>query len=417
MASLSFDVLKKRDFRFFMLARMFGTMALQAQAVIVGWQVYVLTGSELMLGLTGLVEAVPALACALFAGHIVDISRPHRVLMLSVGALVVNILLLFLIAGGVLELATHHTVIVIFAGVFVSGIARSFTIPSAFSLLPQIVARKDIPSASAWTTSGFQLGIIVGPAMAGLIYGGYGVTVAWVLPLILVCLQFVFVLALGMQHKHFRNSEVRESAVKSIKAGWRFIFGNRVLLAAMGLDMLVVLFGGVVAILPAFADQILHLGSEGLGLLRAAPAIGAGATTLYFAIFPPKSIHAKWLLWVMAGFGISMIGFGLSQWLWMALLFLVFSGVFDAVGMLIRQTLTQWLTPPPMRGRVSSVNSMFVISSNELGAFESGTAAHFMGLVPSILFGGGLTLFIVALIAKASPQLRHTIVDGRDEPR
>lgn len=417
MASLSFDVLKKRDFQFFVLARMFGTMALQAQAVIVGWQIYVLTGSELMLGLTGLAEAVPALSCALFSGHVVDTSRPHRVLLLSVSVLVLNIFTLFLIAGGVVPFAAHHTVAMIFAGVFISGIVRSFTIPSAFSLLPQIVAREDIPSASAWTTSGFQIGIVIGPALAGIMYGAYGAQTAWTLPLVLICLQFLCVLALGTKHRHFRNSAVRESALKSIKAGWRFIFSHPVLLAAMGLDMLVVLFGGVVAILPAFADQVLKLGSEGLGLLRAAPAIGAGATTLYLAVFPPKAIHAKWLLFVMAGFGLSMIGFGLSRWLGMALLFLVVSGMFDAVGMLIRQTLTQWLTPAEMRGRVSSVNSMFVISSNELGAFESGTAAQFMGLVPSILFGGGLTLFIVALIARYSPQLRHTVVDATSEPR
>jgi len=190
-----------------------------------------------------------------------------------------------------------------------------------------------------------------------------------------------------------------------------------VLLAAMGLDMLVVLFGGVVAILPAFADQILATGSEGLGLLRAAPAIGAGAMTVYLALFPPKAIQAKWLLYVMTGFGVSMIGFGLSHAVWIAMLWLVLSGMFDAVGMLIRQTLTQWLTPPAMRGRVSSVNSMFVISSNELGAFESGSMAALLGLVPSIMFGGGMTLAIVALIAWKSPKLRHTVVDAESEAK
>lgn len=417
MASLSFEVLKKRDFRFMMLGRMFGTMALQAQAVIVGWQVYVLTGSEFMLGLTGLAEAVPALVCGLFAGYVVDISRPLRVLQLCVGVLVLNILTLFLIAGGIVPLATDHTVALIFLAVFISGVARSFMMPSSFSLLPQIIPRHNIPAANAWLTASFQAGFIIGPAMAGLIYGGYGVRVAWLWPLILIVMQMLFVLALGKEHRDFRNSEVRESAVKSIKAGWRFIFGNRVLLAAMSIDMLVVLFGGVMAILPAFADKVLALGSEGLGLLRAAPAIGAGGMTLYFALFPPKAIHAKWLLWVMGGFGLSMIGFGLSPWLWMALCFLVLSGMFDAVGMVVRQTLTQWLTPAAMRGRVSSVNSMFVISSNELGAFFSGSMATLMGLVPSILFGGGLSLAVVAVIAKWSPQLRHTVIDGSEDEK
>lgn len=415
--ALSFSVLKQRDFRTMMLARMFGTMGLQAQAVIVGWQVYVLTKSPFMLGLTGLFEAVPALLCGLVAGHIVDISRPLRVLQLCVAALLVNTLVLFLIAGGVVPLSGTHTVWVIFAGVFVSGIARAFIMPSSFSLLPQVVARGDIPAANAWLTASFQAGFILGPVLAGLIYGMYGERVAWMLPMTLITLQFVFAMMLGKRYRNFRNSEVRESAVKSIVAGWRFIFNNRVLLAAMSIDMLVVLFGGVVAILPAFASEVLQLGSEGLGVLRAAPAVGAGVMTLYMAVFPPKAIPAKWLLYVMGGFGVSMIGFGLSTVFWVAVFFLVLSGMFDAIGMLVRQTLTQWLTPPAMRGRVSSVNSMFVISSNELGAFESGTAAALMGLVPSILFGGGLTLGIVALIAITSPQLRHVVVDESSEAK
>lgn len=416
MTSLSLDVLKKRDFRFMMLGRMFGTMALQAQAVIVGWQVYTLTGSPFMLGLTGLAEAVPAIACALFSGYVVDTHRPLRVLQWCVAALMLNIFVLFIVAGGVLPFGKGATVAMIFAGVFISGVARSFMMPSSFSLLPQIIPRDNIPAGNAWLTTSFQLGFVIGPTVAGLIYGAHGVFAAWMWPLLLIMLQLFFVLRIGKEHREFRNSTVREPAIQSIKAGWRFIFGHRVLLAAMGLDMLVVLFGGVMAILPAFADAILKEGSEGLGLLRAAPALGAGAMTLYLALFPMKQVKVRWLLFVMAGFGTSMLGFGLSAHLWVAMFFLALSGVFDAVGMVIRQTLTQWLTPAPMRGRVSSVNSMFVISSNELGAFESGTAAQLMGLVPSILFGGCVTFFIVALIATCSPQLRHTVIDAKSEP-
>lgn len=411
----SIDVLRKRDFRCMLLARVFGTMALQAQAVIVGWQIYSLTGSAFMLGLTGLFEAVPALLCALVAGHIVDTRRPLKVLQICVVALMANTTMLFLVAGGILDSTHRFTVPVIFAGVFFSGIARSFIIPCSFSLLPQIVTRAEIPAANAWLTNGFQMGVIVGPAVAGLIYGGYGETVAWSLPLTLILLQMVFVLALGRTHAHFRNSTVREAAMKSIVAGWAFIFRNRVLLAAMSLDMLAVLFGGVIAILPVYADQILHVGSEGLGLLRAAPAIGAGGMTLWYALYPPKRIKAGQLLWVMGAFGVTMIGFGLSKLFWLSMLFLIASGMVDSVGMVIRQTLTQWLTPPEMRGRVASVNSMFVISSNELGAFESGTAAHLLGLVPSVVMGGLVTLGMVALIGFMSPKLRHTVIDGEEK--
>jgi sugar phosphate permease len=223
------------------------------------------------------------------------------------------------------------------------------------------------------------------------------------------------VLRLLPKHGEFRNSEIREPAIQSIKAGWSFIFKNRILLAAMSLDMLAVLFGGAVAMLPAYADQILHVGSEGLGMLRAAPAVGAGITTIVLALWPPTQIHSRWLLFVMAGFGGCMIGFGASDVLWISMLCLALSGMFDSVGMLIRQTLNQWLTPAAMRGRVSSVNSMFVISSNELGAFESGVAAHWFGLVPSVMLGGMLTLGVVALIATLSPQLRHTVVRADDE--
>jgi hypothetical protein len=208
-----------------------------------------------------------------------------------------------------------------------------------------------------------------------------------------------------------QRGERRENAIKSIQAGWKFIWTHKVLLSMMSLDMFAVLFGGAVAMLPAYANEVLKVGSEGLGALRAAPAIGAVGMTLLLALRPMQHISAKRLLWVVAGFGICMIGFGASTNFWVSLFFLALSGMFDSVSMTIRGTLTQLLTPDNMRGRVSSISSMFIISSNEIGAFESGTAARVLGLVPSVVLGGIGTLLVAGIIAALSPGLRKTVVD------
>jgi hypothetical protein len=211
--------------------------------------------------------------------------------------------------------------------------------------------------------------------------------------------------------KHEPGKEKREAAWVSIKAGWTFVLKTPVLLSLMALDMFAVLFGGAVAMLPAYADLVLHVGSEGLGALRAAPALGGVATALTLAVKPMKKITAVRMFWAVSGFGACMVGFGLSHIFWVSLVFLVISGAFDSVSMLIRGTLMQLLTPDTMRGRVSAINSMFIISSNEIGSFESGTAARLMGLVPSVVFGGCMTLVVVLTTAFSSSKLRKTVVD------
>lgn len=413
--ALSITVLRNRDFRLLMMTRVFAMFALQAQAVIVGWQVYTLTHDPFMLGLVGLTEAVPAIIFALFAGHLVDVHRPYMIYTACLGALTLNVLALLLFAGGIIPIHDTHVLRFLFAGVFFSGLARSFIMPASFSLLAQIVPRRDIPAASAWLSSGFQVAAIVGPAMAGLIYGGYGSQVAWYIPVMCMGAAFVMIMGVGQTHRHYRSAAVREPAVKSIVAGWKFILHNRVLLSVMALDMLAVLFGGAVAMLPAFADTVLHTGSEGLGLLRAAPAAGSILTALYFALKPMQKIKGSVLLWVVIGFGVCIIGFGLSKTFLVAAIFIALSGAFDSVSMVIRGTLMQLLIPDAMRGRVSSVNSMFIISSNELGAFESGAAASLFGLVPSIIIGGVGTLLVVGITALCSPKLRRLVVDADAE--
>ncbi len=412
MSSFSFVVLGIRDFRLLLFTRVFGMMALQAQAVVAGWQIYSITKDPFMLGLAGLAEAIPALSCALFAGHVVDISRPHRVFISSIFVLAVGTMFLLMVGGGMMELSNNIVLICLYAGIFISGVARSFIMPSSFSIMPKTVERKQIPAAMAWLNSGFQLAAVSGSALAGIIYGGYGAGIAWLMPVTCMTLALLMLCGMSSGIKNYRSGEKRESAIVSIREGWHFILNNQLLLTVMALDMFAVLFGGAVAMLPAFADQVLQTGSEGLGLMRAAPACGAIVTAVFIALRPLQKINAAWLLWVVAGFGICMVGFGLSRVFWLSILFLVLSGAFDSVSMIIRSTLMQLLTPDAMRGRVSSVNSMFIISSNEIGAFESGLAARLMGLVPSVVFGGVCTLIVAGAAAFISPKLRRTVVDA-----
>lgn len=410
MNRLSLNVMRIPAFRVLLCSRICVLMALQAQAVIVGWQVYSITKSPLMLGLTGLAEAVPAIACAFFAGHFVDTANPRKIYILALGALLLNTIALFYFAGGFSGLGDQGILIAIFSGIIFSGFARSFIIPSAFALLPMIVKREEFAEANSWQTAGHQITFILGPTIGGLLFGAYGGDIAWLFVVIMMVLAVSSALLLRLKQEPVR-AEKRPAALQSIKEGWVFLLENRTLLSVMALDMLAVLFGGAIAMLPAFADQVLFVGAEGLGLLRAAPAIGAIITALYFAVMPMRRITSMRLLIVVAGFGLSMIGFGASTSFALSLLFLALSGAFDSVSMVIRSTLTQILTPDHMKGRVSSVNSMFVISSNELGALQSGLAATVFGLVPSVILGGSATLVVVALTAALSKSFRRLNIE------
>lgn len=393
-----------------LFGRLLGMTALQAQVIITGWQVYSLTHSTFMLGLTGLVEAVPAILCALYAGHIVDTRNPLRVLQGCIAVLALTNLMLLVFAGGYVPLETTPLLAVIFAGVFVIGLATAFIMPAGFALTASIVPRKEFAAASAWQTGLMQMAMIGGPAVAGILYGLHGAATAWLMPVTMLMAALALTLLMDVPHKALEKSQ-RPKAADNIREGWKFLLANNALLAIMALDMLAVLLGGAISILPAFADQILHTGAESLGALRAAPAIGAVGTSLFLALRPMKKITAKRMLIVVAGFGFCMIGFGLSKTFWMAAIMLAASGAFDSVSMVIRGTLTQLLTPDGMRGRVSAVNAMFIITSNEIGAFESGAAASLLGLVPSIVLGGVGTILVVIGTAVLSPKFRKLSVE------
>jgi MFS family permease len=418
MKTSSLTLFRLPNFRLLFISRVLTSMALQSQAVIVGWQVYSLSHSPLLLGLIGLTEAVPAIANAFFAGHIVDSNKPHIVLRFSLAALALNTFFLLLVGGHFIDLSNHALLICIFSGVFASGLARAYLPPSLFSILPHVIERKDLPSATAWINSGFQIANICGPALAGLLYGLLGERSAWTLPASLLALSFLSASLLTIDLSHLEK-KLREPFLKSVTQGWKFILRNRILLSVMSLDMFAVLFGGASAMLPAVADQVLHVGSEGLGALRAAPATGAILVAIYFALRPMNTLSGTRLLWVVAGFGFCMIGFGYSTSFYLSLFFLALSGLFDGIGAIIRVTIMQLLTPDHLRGRVSSVNSMFITSSNEIGAFESGVAARALGLVPSIVVGGFATLLVVATTALLTPELRKARItsDHKTEGR
>lgn len=411
---LAYDILKDSNFRQLVSARMFCHMGLQALAVIAGWQIYSLTKSEFLLGLIGLTEAIPAILSALFSGYVVDISTPHRVYIMCVTTLCLNLGGLFLLGGKIIPLDHAYLIPALFIGVLISGIARSFMMPAYFSLTPQVVDRKDYASASAWGNTAIQIAVMTGPVLAGVIYGYAGVTAAWVLPVTFMTLGLLCILNIRPA-RLYEKVGLEKSALGNIVEGWKFVINHRMLLTVMALDMFAVLFGGAVAMLPAIASEVLHVGPEGLGLLRTAPAFGAILTAVYFALKPMKTFPLTRMLWTVGAFGICMIGFGLSTSFLLSIIFLALSGLFDTISVVIRATLKQILTPDHMRGRVASISSMFVISSNEIGAFESGTAARLMGLVPSVIFGGVMSLVVVAATYALTPNLRQKIYTSDTE--
>lgn len=406
MPALDSPVLKYRDLRSIIATRFFVAIALQIQAVIVGWQIYKLRPDPLFLGLMGLAEAVPAITCSFFSGHIVDTHRPSLIYRLSISVTFINAMMIFFAILPSTPLDDTHRLVLLYVGIFISGASRSFTSPAVFSLIPKVIPRKWIGAATAWTTSAYQFASIFGPAIGGLIYSGFGSTVAFSLPPLALLMAFLSIHLLSTEGKNARNESQREPFAQSIKSGVSFAFHHKILLSTMMLDMFSVLFGGTVAVLPIFADQVFHTGAHGLGYLRAAPSVGSVIVAVILAIRPFPVIRGRTLLYMVAGFGFTILGFAVSKNFYVAFAFLALSGVFDGVSMVIRSTLLQLLTPDQMRGRISALSSVFITSSNEIGAFESGLTARMMGLVTSVVFGGIMTLIIVASTAFTVPELR-----------
>ena len=392
-------------------ARFLFTFAVQMQAVVLGWKMYDLTHDPLSLGLIGLSEAIPAVSLALYAGYVVDRSKPLVIYRLVLaGSFVSGLVLLFSQLSQVgLGLATQ--VYFLYLASFITGIARGFAQPVIFATVPRIVPREDLQKASAWMSSALQIARIAGPAVGGLVFGWFGSVAAALLVCVALVLAFVCVVLVRSNPGPVKAHTPRLSLGEELLSGLRFVFGHSILLPALSLDMVSVFFGGVTALLPIFADEILHIGPKGLGLLRAAPAIGAAFMSFKLTRMNIRAQAGTWLFSSIAGFGICILIFGLSQNFYLSLLALGLSGVFDSVSMIIRSSAVQLISPDHLRGRISSVNSIFIASSNEIGEFESGVAARFLGTVPAVLFGGSICLITVFLVALFSPSLRKLDLD------
>ena len=401
-----YAALRFKEFNIFLIVRFVLVFAWSMQFIVIEWQVYTLTKDPLSLGIIGLMEIIPAFSMALFAGHIVDQREKRNLLALCISAFSLISLGLFLLTWPkiVSGRSTNAVLYCIYALVFFGGFLRSFFGPTIFSLIALIVPKRVYPNAATWSSSTWQMASVLGPAIAGVSINWIGVH--WTLCIVFGLVMFALVVVLQIKKKPILNPNIGEPVIQSLKEGVKFVFKTKAILGALTLDMIAVLFGGAIALLPIFAQDILKVGSEGFGVLRAAPAVGAFLTMLITAYIPISKNAGLKLLGAIFGFGVCIIVFGLSSIFWISVLALFFSGVTDGVSMVIRQTILQLKTPDNMRGRVASVNSMFVGSSNELGAFESGLTAKLMGTVTAVVFGGTMTLLTVVTTGIVLPSFR-----------
>lgn len=382
----------------------------QIIGVVVGWQVYGLTHDKLALGLIGLAELIPYFSSALFAGYAVDHYSRRGLGVFACLLLLVMAIALTALSSGMGDFLTRYGTTPIYAAIALSGFARAFLSPVYNTLLVQLVERENYAKAAGVGTSIFQLAQILGPAIGGGLVAFGNPTWAYAVTAVCASIGMLSLLTLHYTPKAPQTPPQAgdvKAIFSSINQGLQFVFKNQVLLSALALDMFAVLFGGAMALLPAFVSDVLHKGPETLGLLRAAPAIGAISMGLYLTRRPINRHAGKILLACVAAFGLCMIVFALSEWLWLSLAALALSGVFDSVSVVLRSTILQLTTPDDMRGRVSAINGLFIGSSNELGAFESGLAASWFGLVPSVVIGGLMTLTVVLVTAQVAPKLRR----------
>lgn len=376
------------------------------QFIVIEWQVYTLTKDPLYLGLIGLMEIIPAVGIALFAGHFVDQNEKRNLLVKCIlGFSVVSLGLFMITLPSVEEQYSQQSILyTIYALVFLGGLVRAFIGPTIFSLIALIVPKKIYPNAATWSSSTWQVASVVGPALAGFSISWIGVH--WSLCVIFGFSVLALVFLSQISRKPILNPKLGEPIFQSLKDGLQFVFNTKSVFGALTLDMIAVLFGGAVALLPIYAQDILKVGSEGFGVLRAAPAVGASLTMLASTRFPLHRNAGKKLLTVVFAFGVCIVVFGLSKSFWLSVIALFVSGAVDGISMIIRQTILQLKTPDNMRGRVASVNSIFVGSSNELGAFESGLTAKLMGTVTAVVFGGAMTILTATTTAFISPTFR-----------
>ena len=398
--------LRISEFRNLMIGRFLFIMGLRMMGTLVGWWIYELTNAPFAIGLIGLAEVIPAVSLALYAGHVIDKSEKRKLLLRGVILYwCCALILLFLSMDiGALKLTSLQIAIGIYFIVFCTGIIRSFTGPSFGTIIGAVVPKNLLQNATTWSQGIWLSASVLGHAIVGFIIAGFGQTGSLIVVVSLVGIGYGFIAMIKSKPPH--ADVVDQKTLESVKEGLRFVFNSKEVFGALSLDLFAVLFGGAVAMIPVFAKDILKVGPIGFGWLNAASDIGAIIIILIITIFPANRGQGKKLLLAVAGFGVCIIVFALSKIFWLSFVMLLLSGILDGFSMIVRGTIVQLKTPDHMRGRVMSVNSMFINSSNELGQFESGVAAKALGVIPSVVFGGAMTLLVVGVTWFKAPALK-----------
>jgi MFS family permease len=392
-------------FRLYQIARFCTVFCSEMQSVAVGWQVYEITHKPLDLGLTGLVQFLPGIFLFLLTGHVAD--RVDRKKLLTLCYAGYGFCSLLLLAITVYGDALHRSgsVTPIFAILFLFGIVRSFSMPVSRAILPQLIPEEHLQGAVAWNSSIFQGATILGPALGGLLYALFrGPSAVYAVAMLSSILAVLTTIKIRLQARRVSREPL---SLKTVFAGFHYIWSHKLVLGSISLDLFAVLLGGAVALLPVYAKEILRTGPWGLGLLRSAPGIGALAMALLIAYQPIRRRAGATMLWCVGGFGVFTIVFGYSRSLPLSMLALFFVGAADMVSVIVRGVLIQLETPDEMRGRVNAVDMIFVGASNELGEFESGLTAQWLGAMPAVVLGGVGTVLVVVLWALMFPELRN----------
>jgi MFS family permease len=406
MTSNSLSPLYEKEYRLFVIARFCYTMALRMVTTVVAYQLFQLTKNSFSIGLLGLSEFVPVFALALYAGHVIDKSDKRTLLVRGIFLYSVCIVALLVITSPAIQekIGVKTTEFLFYLVIFFTGIIRAFAGPTTAAIISQLVPREILHYASNISSTTYLSASILGHAIGGFCIAWFGVHHTFYLVLALAVTGVIVMGLIGKKPVLHQVANIK--TWDSVRAGLAYVYRHKILLGAISLDLFAVLFGGAAALIPEFAETILHVGPIGFGWLNASIDMGAMIMIVVMTLYPIKRKQGKILFFAVAGFGICIIIFGLSKVFWLAFVSLIVAGMMDGISVIVRGTVLQLTTPDEMRGRVSSVNSMFINSSNELGQFESGVVAGRLGAVPSIIFGGCMTLIVVIITWFKAPGLR-----------
>ncbi|MEP6615429.1 MAG: MFS transporter [Ginsengibacter sp.] len=402
----AFASIKIIEYRNLLMGRFVFIMGLRMMGTLIGWWVYNLTNDPFAIGLIGLSEVIPAVSLALYAGHVIDVSEKRKLLLRGVTCYFFAVLVLLLLSTHFTsdQMPDHSIALLIYAVIFCTGVIRAFLGPVFGVMIAYIVPKDTLQNATTWNQGTWLSASVTGHALGGFLIAGIGISGTLVFIAGLIIMSFVFLIKL--KKKPSLNIKGEKKTWESVKDGLKFVFKTKELLGALSLDLFAVLFGGAVAMVPVYARDILKVGAEGFGILNGAADFGAICIVIILTLFPLRYKQGRTLMFAVAAFGTCIIIFAVSKFFWLSFCALLIAGMVDGISVVIRGTITQLKTPDNMRGRVMSVNSMFINSSNELGQFESGVAAKIMGTLPSVVFGGCMTLLVVVVTWFKAPTLR-----------